>query len=142
MSKAKNGDTVKVHYTGTLEGGEIFDSSRDKDPLEFTVGGGQLIKGFDEAVVGMAQGESKSVTIHAEEAYGLHREQMVFQVGKDQLPNGLNPKVGQQLRTETADGHPLIVTVTEVEEEKVTLDANHPLAGKDLTFDIELVEIG
>jgi len=141
MSKAKSGDTVKVHYTGTLEGGEVFDTSRGKEPLEFTVGGGQLIKGFDEAVVGMAKGDSISVTIAAAEAYGLHREEMIFEVDKEQFPEGLNPETGQQLKTETGDGHPLIVTVTAVNEEKVTLDANHPLAGKDLTFEIELVEI-
>jgi len=141
MKQAENGNTAKVHYTGKLTDGTVFDSSRDREPLEFTLGGGQIIPGFDEAVSGMAVGESKTVTIPSEKAYGPHREEMVFQVDRSQFPEGLNPEPGQQLKTETGEGHPLLVTVTEVAEDKVTLDANHPLSGKELTFEIELMEV-
>ncbi len=141
MAQVQNGDTAKVHYTGTLTDGTVFDSSRQREPLEFTVGGGQLIKGFDEAVVGMEVGQTKTINIPAEQAYGPHREEMVIGVDRSQFPEGMNPEVGQQLQTQTADGQPHIVRVVAVEESKVTLDANHPLAGQDLTFEIELVEV-
>lgn len=142
MSQAKNDDTVKVHYTGTLADGTVFDSSRDQDPMEFTVGGGELIKGFDEAVVGMAVGDSKTINIAAADAYGAYRDDLVFNVDKGQFPEGADPEVGQQFQTQTEDGSPFMVVVKEVNGEEVTLDANHPLAGQDLTFDIELMEIG
>jgi FKBP-type peptidyl-prolyl cis-trans isomerase 2 len=141
MAQVKKDDAVKVHYTGKLADGTIFDTSREREPLGFTVGGGQLIKGFDEAVIGMAVGEAKTVIIPAQEAYGPHRSEMVFEVDRGQFPEGVTPEVGQQLQTETNDGHPLLITVVAVEGEKVTFDANHPLADKDLTFEIEVVEI-
>ena len=141
MASAKKGDTAKVHYTGTLNDGTVFDSSRERDPLEFQVGAGQLIPGFDQAVDGMAVGETKTVKIPAEQAYGPHRAEMVIDVDKTQFPEGLNPEVGQQLQTQDNQGQPLVVTVTAIDGDKVTLDANHPLAGKDLNFEIELVEV-
>ncbi len=141
MASAKKGDTAKVHYTGTLNDGTVFDSSRERDPLEFQVGAGQLIPGFDQAVDGMGVGETKSVKIPAEQAYGPHRNEMVIDVDKNQFPEGLNPEVGQQLQTQDNQGQPLVVTVTAIDGDKVTLDANHPLAGKDLNFEIELVEV-
>ncbi|MDO3378931.1 FKBP-type peptidyl-prolyl cis-trans isomerase [Geoalkalibacter halelectricus] len=140
MAPVKSGDTAKVHYTGTLDDGTVFDSSREREPLEFQVGAGQLIEGFDQAVVGMTIGDTKTVKIPAEKAYGPHREEMVIEVDKQQFPAGINPEVGQQLQTQDNQGNPLIVTVTGIDGEKVTLDANHPLAGKDLNFEIELVE--
>ena len=141
MAQVKNGDSTKVHYQGTLADGTVFDSSREREPMEFTVGGGELIKGFDEAVVGMTVGDIKTVTIPAEEAYGPFRDEMVIEVNSSDFPEGLNPEVGQQLETQTKDGHPLVVTVKSVADSIVTLDANHPLAGKDLIFEIEVVEI-
>ncbi len=142
MSKAKNDDKVKVHYTGTLEDGTVFDSSREREPLEFTVGAGEMIKGFDAAVVGMAVGDSKKFTIAADDAYGQRRDEMVFDVDRSQLPEGMEPEVGQHLQTQAEGGHPVILEIVAVEESSVTLDGNHPLAGKDLNFEIELMEIG
>lgn len=142
MPQAKNGDTVKVHYTGTLEDGTVFDSSREREPLEFTLGKGQLIPGFEEAVTGMEVGDTTTAKIPADKAYGPVREEMVARVEKDQFPEGLNPEVGQKLQVPQQDGQVLVVTVTEVDNTHVTLNANHPLAGKDLVFEIELVEIG
>ena len=141
MAKAKNGDIVKVHYTGTLDDGTVFDSSEGRDPLEFTLGQGNIIPGFEKAVLGMEKGQSDKVTIVAEEAYGPYQEEMIFQVGSSEVPEELDPKVGEQLQVRQADGSTVVVTVKEVDEEGITLDANHPLAGKDLTFEIELVEI-
>lgn len=141
MSQAKNGDTVKVHYTGTLEDGSVFDSSREREPLEFTLGKGQLIPGFEDAVRGMAVGDKTTTKIPADKAYGPVREEMVARVGKDQFPEGIEPEVGQQLQVPQQGGGIIVVTVTEVDDTQVTLDANHPLAGKDLTFEIEVVEI-
>jgi len=141
VAKVKKGDTVKVHYTGKLENGEVFDSSYDRDPLEFTVGEGQLIEGFDSAVEGMEEGEKKTVKIPSEKAYGPHREEMIIEVGKDKLPPDLEAKVGQQLYMEDAHGQTFVVKVVEVLEDSIRLDANHPLAGKDLIFDIEVIKI-
>jgi len=141
MAKAKEGDTVKVHYTGKLEDGTVFDSSVDRDPLQFTIGEGRIIAGFEEAVVGMSPGESKTVEVPAEKAYGPHLEEMVQVVDRDQFPENLEPKVGDHLQIRVAGDQIVVVRVTDVSESSVTLDANHPLAGKDLTFDIELVEI-
>ena len=141
MAQAQNGDTVKIHYTGTLEDGTTFDSSAGHDPLEFTLGSGQVIVGFDEAVTGMSSGEKKQVTIPAEKAYGQPNEEMVIQAPRDQVPADINPEVGQQLQMNGPQGETIVVRVVEVTDEHVTLDANPPLAGKDLTFDIELVDI-
>ena len=140
-AQAKDGDTVKVHYTGKLEDGTVFDTSIERDPLQFTIGEGQLIPGFEQAVVGMSPGESKTVEIPADEAYGPYREELVMVVDRDQLPEDLQPEVGQQLQIRQPDGQTILVKVIDVSESSVTLDANHPLAGKDLTFDIELVEV-
>lgn len=141
MVQAKPGDTVKIHYTGKLDDGTVFDSSADREPLEFTLSGGQVIPGFEQAVVGMAPGESKTEKIPMEQAYGPYRQEMVIQVNREQLPPDLDPEVGLQLQIQQPNGQAIPVLVTEVTNGQVTLDANHPLAGEDLTFDIELVEI-
>jgi len=141
MAQAKSGDTVKVHYTGKLDDGTIFDSSQDRDPLEFKIGEGQIIPGFEQAVVGMNPGENKTATIPVDEAYGPRRDEMVMDVEKEQFPEHITPEVGQKLQMKRSDGQIIMVTITDISEAKVTLDANHPLAGKDLTFDIQLVEI-
>ncbi len=139
--KAKAQDTVKVHYTGKLTTGEVFDSSEGREPLQFTVGGGQMIKGFDEAVDGMGLNEKKTVTIPSAEAYGDHNAELIQEVPKNQLPEEMKPEVGQKLVATNEQGHETYVSVTAVTEEAITVDANHDLAGKDLVFDIELVEI-
>lgn len=141
MTQAQNGDTVKVHYTGKLDDGTVFDSSAEREPLEFKLGDDQLIPGFEEAVVGMNAGESKTVKIVAEEAYGPHRQEMVLVVDRNEFPDDMDPTVGDQLRMQQ-DGREFRVRVTDASEETVTLDGNHPLAGEDLTFDLQLVEIG
>jgi len=141
MTQAKSGDTVRIHYTGTLEDGTQFDSSAGRDPLEFALGGGQVIPGFDSAVDGMTVGESKSVTIPPEQAYGERHDQLVQQVPKSALPDDMKPEVGMQLQSQSPDGQVMNLVVTEVEEATITVDANHPLAGQALTFAIELVEI-
>ncbi len=141
MSVAKDGNVVQVHYTGTLDDGQTFDSSREREPLEFTIGQGQMIPGFEKAVVGMAVGESKSVTIPSEEAYGPHRPEMTMKMEKDKFPDGVDPQVGMQFQVGSESGSTVMVTVAKVEDDGVTLDANHPLAGKDLTFEIEVMSI-
>ena len=141
MSQAKSGDTVQIHYTGTLEDGTQFDSSKGRDPLQFELGSGQVIPGFDKAVEGMSEGESKEVTIPPEEAYGEHNAQMVQEVPKSALPPDLEPEVGMGLSARGQDGGEMRLTVTEVGDESITVDGNHPLAGKALNFDIELVNI-
>lgn len=140
MVSAKAGDRVRVHYTGTLADGSVFDSSAGRDPLEFTVGSGQVIPGFDEAVSGMKPGEEQTVTIPAVEAYGARREELVIEVERQRLPDDLEPEVGQQLQL-SQEGQSFVVRVTDVSEGSVTLDANHPLAGEDLTFQLQLVDI-
>ncbi len=141
MTQAKQGDMVKVHYTGKLDDGTIFDSSLDRDPLEFILGEGQLIAGFEQAVLGMSLGESKTEKIPAEEAYGPHRQEMVVEVERQQLPDNIPLDVGQQLQIQQAPDQIIPVVITAISESKVTLDANPPLAGKDLIFEIELVGI-
>lgn len=141
MVQAKSGDTVKIHYTGKLDDGTVFDSSINRDPLEFTLAEGQVIPGFEQAVVGMSPGESKTQKIPVDQAYGPYREDMVIQVSREMLPPDLQPEVGQQLQVQQPTGQAIPVIVTEVNNGQVTLDANHPLAGENLTFDIQLVEI-
>ncbi|MGY5351234.1 FKBP-type peptidyl-prolyl cis-trans isomerase [Wenyingzhuangia sp. IMCC45533] len=142
MSQAKEGNIVQVHYTGKLTNDEIFDSSKERSqPLEFTVGGGQMIPGFDNAVNGMNTGESKQVTIEAKDAYGIRNEEAVFKLPKTQLPEDLEPQVGMQLEASREDGQKQMLLIVGVEEDEVELDANHPLAGQDLIFDIELVAV-
>lgn len=138
---AEDGSVVQVHYTGTLNDGTIFDTSVGREPLEFTLGEGQMIPGFEEAVLGMKIEESKTVTISANDAYGPHRSDLILVINREDLPTGLNPEVGQQLQMTRADGGTSIVTVTDISDTTITVDANHPLAGKDLTFEIELVGI-
>ena len=141
MAQAKNGDTVKVHYTGKLADGEIFDSSSGKDPLQFTIGTGQVIPGFEEAVVGMNPGDSKTTEIPVDKAYGPRNEEIVMQVPLDQFPAEIKPQIGQMLELGQQGGQPVIVTITSISETTATLDANPPLAGKELIFELELVEI-
>lgn len=142
MSKVKEGDTVKVHYTGRLKDGSIFDSSEEREPLEFTLGQGQLIPGFEKAVEGMEVGDTTTVDIPSDDAYGERRDDLELEVSKSDLPDNIDPEVGMQLQMQQQeDGRAIPVQITAVEDDYVTLDANHPLAGKDLTFDIELVEV-
>ncbi len=142
MSKAKKGDKVKVHYTGSLANGEVFDSSLQRqEPIGFEVGAGQMIKGFDEAVDGMAINEEKNVVIPAEEAYGEWQEAQVFEFSKKDVPEDMNPKIGDTLTVQDNEGRNIPVTVHKVTDESIFLDANHPLAGKELIFDIQLLEI-
>ena len=139
--QAKKGDAVKVHYTGRLDDGSVFDSSVSREPLGFTLGDGNMIKGFDAAVYGMLIGDKKTVTIPAAEAYGERRDDMLIDVPISQVPPNISPEIGLQLVLQGGGGQPMPVTVVDVTEEKITLDANHELAGKDLIFDIELVAI-
>jgi len=141
MTQAKSGDTVRIHYTGTLDDGTEFDSSAGRDPLEFALGGGQVIPGFDSAVDGMTVGESKSVTIPEDQAYGARHDQLVQQVPRTALPEEIEVAVGMQLQSSSPEGQVMNLVVTEVEAETITVDGNHPLAGQALTFAIELVEI-
>ena len=141
MAKAEQGDTVKVHYTGKFEDGEVFDTSEGKEPLEFTIGEGRVIPGFEHAVEGMETGEKKSAEVPASEGYGPHHKELVAEVNRQEFPEHIDPKKGQQLQVPQQDGKTMIVTVTDVDENKVTLDGNHPLAGKDIKFDIELVDV-
>ena len=141
MEKAKQGDTVQVHYTGTLEDGTVFDSSEGGEPLEFTIGTSQVIAGFEEAIVGMSIGDRKREVIAAERAYGEHEDDLLFTVGRDQLPEGSDVAVGDMLRIGFPDGQTAAVQVAEMDAKSLTLDANHPLAGKTLIFDLQLVGI-
>ncbi len=144
MTKVKSGDKIKVHYKGTLtDGGEIFDSSEGRDPLEFTVGSGMVIPGFDNGVVDMEVGEKKTINIPVDQAYGAANEQNVIEVERSQLPEEMKDlELGMMLQMMTPDGQPIPVTIVAFTADKVKLDANHALAGKDLTFDLELVSIG
>lgn len=141
MGRAKNGHTVKVHYTGKLDDGTVFDSSVDREPLEFKLGDGKVIAGFEEAVVGMRPGESKTATIPHGDAYGPHQKERVQTIDRSLMPTDLELKKGQFLRMTQPGGQTVMVKVTDFSDSSVTLDLNHPLAGEDLTFDIELVEI-
>lgn len=141
MGLAQQNNTVKVHYTGRLDDGTVFDSSEGRDPLEFTLGEGRVIPGFEQAIMGMSEGESKTVTIPSEQAYGPHRDDLILTVGRDQFPPDIQPTVGQKLQVQQAGGQVIMVEVAEVADQQVMLDANHPLAGQDLTFDLQLVEV-
>ena len=141
MALAKQGDTVQIHYTGKLQDGTVFDSSRERHPLRFTLGNGQVIAGFEQAVIGMSAGESRTTTIPVELAYGSHREDMVVTVERSQMPDGLAPQIGQRLELTQADDSTILVTVINTTDTTLTFDANHPLAGKALTFEIELIGI-
>ncbi|RLB33229.1 MAG: peptidylprolyl isomerase [Deltaproteobacteria bacterium] len=141
MSGPKIGDRVKVHYTGKLEDGRVFDSSRKREPIEFVIGEGEVIQGFEDGVVGMEVGASKTITIPPEEAYGPRIEQLVVDVKKEDFPPHINPAVGQHLQIKQQDGNFVNVTITDIAGDTVTLDANHPLAGYTLIFEIELVEV-
>jgi FKBP-type peptidyl-prolyl cis-trans isomerase 2 len=141
MTEAKPGTTVSIHYTGTLADGSTFDSSEGRDPLNFEMGAGQIIPGLEAALSGMTAGEAKTVTIPAAEAYGDHNPQAVQQVPREAVPDHIPLDPGTQLQVQTQDGRALPVVVTEVTEEQVTLDANHPLAGKDLIFAVEVVGV-
>jgi FKBP-type peptidyl-prolyl cis-trans isomerase 2 len=141
MTKVKNNDKVKVHYTGKFKDGKVFDTSVQRGPLEFEVGKGQMIPGFEKAVLGMEKGDKKEVTLSPDEAYGEKRPELTQEVKKEQLPPDLDPKVGMQLQSKTPDGREFTVSVAEVKDDAIIIDANHPLAGKELVFDIELVEI-
>ncbi len=139
--QAKKGDTARVHYTGRLQSGEVFDSSEGGEPLEFTVGAGQVIQGFDEGVEGMQVGDKKSIEIEPEEAYGQRVDALVQTVGRDSFNLDREPETGMRLGLQLPDGQQIPVTITEVTRDSVTLDANHPLAGEKLIFDVELVEL-
>lgn len=141
MSQAKTGDTVHVHYTGKLDDGTQFDTSAGREPLEFAIGSGQVISGIDKAVEGMAAGDTKSVRIPAEQAYGSRHEQLIQEVPKAALPDDLDPVVGMRLKTPGPEGEAVQLVVTAVAESSITVDGNHPLAGEALNFDIELVKI-
>ncbi len=141
MAGAKRGDMVRVHFTGRLEDGTVFDTSAERGPYEFTIGESRIVPGFAQAVIGMKPGESKTVEIPAKKAYGLHRKEMIAVIERSKLAAHLNPEIGQRLRIDQADGQEIPATVIKVSASSVTLDANHPLAGKNLTFDIELLEI-
>ena len=139
--QAKRGDTVHVHYRGTLDDGTEFDSSQGSDPIVFTIGAGQVIPGFEDAIEGMSAGDRKTERIEAGNAYGERRDELVFTVSREQMPEGTDVEVGDMLRVGFPDGSNAAVQVAAVDEQSVTLDANHPLAGKNLTFELELVSI-
>jgi len=141
MAQVKEGDVVKVHYTGKLTNGEQFDSSLGREPLEFTVGAGQMIKGFDAAMPGMVVGDKKTINIAPEEGYGVLNEEAIIHFPKENIPADMKLEPGMQLTLSDPQGNPVPVVVVELMEETVVLDANHFLAGKELVFDIELVEI-
>ncbi len=137
---AKSGSMVKVHYTGTLADGSVFDSSLQREPLQFKLGCGQVIPGFEQAVLSMNVGETKTVTIPADQAYGQRRDDLILVVEKEKVPADLNPKVGDRLQIRQPNSAPVLVVVTDINEKAITLDANHALAGKDLTFELTLIE--
>lgn len=141
MAQVKSGDKIKVHYHGKLTSGETFDSSAGREPLEFEVGSGMVIKGFDDGVTGMAVGEKKTINIPFDDAYGPKNPEMLIEMPKERFPKDMEIEVGMPLGMSDQDGQQFQVTVVEVKEEVVMLDANHPLAGQDLVFDLELVEI-
>lgn len=138
---ASQGDTVAVHYTGTLDSGEVFDSSRGREPLEFQIGAGQVIPGFDRAVEGLEVGETREIRLEPNDAYGAHQDNLVIDVPPDQFPPDAEPAVGQQVQVQVAPGQNHVARITAVGDDTVRLDLNHPLAGQALTFDVELVAV-
>ena len=142
MSQVKKDDTVKVHYTGKLASGEVFDSSLERDPMEFTVGSGQLIPGFENGIIDMKVNEKKTITIPSSEAYGEPRKELIQEVPKDRLPEEIKPEVGMGLVSKTPEGQEIQLVVKEVNDDNIVVDGNHPLAGQELTFEIEVVGIG
>ncbi|RYM32048.1 peptidylprolyl isomerase [Brumimicrobium glaciale] len=141
MSQVKQNDKVKVHYTGKLANGEVFDSSEGRDPMEFQVGTGQLIPGFENGVIDMKVNEKKTIVIPSTEAYGEPREELIQEVPRDKLPQEIQPEIGMGLVSKTPDGQEIQLVVKEVKEDAIIVDGNHPLAGQELTFDVEVVEI-
>jgi len=141
MTEAKSGDTVKVHYTAKLDDGTVFQTSIGREPLELTIGEERIIPSFEQAIVGMNPGESKSVEVPAEKAFGPYREDLLRTIDRSQFPGDVEPEVGQRLNMSQSDGRTIVVTVADLSESSVTLDANHPLAGEDLSFNIQLLEI-
>jgi FKBP-type peptidyl-prolyl cis-trans isomerase 2 len=141
MTQANEGNRVKVHYQGLLNDGTVFDSSYESDPLEFTIGEGEIIPGFEEAVVGMQAGDKKNVAVTSEQAYGDYKEERKIEIERSQLPEDITPEIGMVLQMDTPNNRTLYVTIVDIGDENLTLDANHPLAGKDLNFEIELMEI-
>ncbi|NLI29150.1 MAG: peptidylprolyl isomerase [Nitrospiraceae bacterium] len=141
MKKAGHGDQIKVHYTGTLDDGTVFDSSREREPLEFTIGNGQLIKDFETAIVGLTEGESTIIRIPADRAYGVYSEELLIEIPREHFPAEIDPQPGLALCMQRDTGEVLNVVVAKIADSVVTVDANHPLAGKDLTFVIEVVSI-
>jgi peptidylprolyl isomerase len=141
MSTAKQGDSVQIHYTGKLDDGTVFDSSEGREPLNITLGEGEVIPGFERAAVGMEVGETKETRLDVDEAYGERRDDLLLEVPREQLPDDLEVEVGTPLQLQQPDGRAVPVTVTALDEQQVTLDANHPLAGQPLTFEMTLVDI-
>lgn len=141
MIQVKENNTVKVNYTGKLADGQVFDSSEGREPLEFTLGQGQLIPGFEKGVIDMKLNEKKTITIAKEEAYGAVNNELIQEVEKSQLPEDMKPEVGMGLVSKSPDGHEINLLVVEVKDESIVVDGNHPLAGKELIFDLEVIEI-
>lgn len=141
MAQVKNGDTVKIHYTGKLEDDTLFDSSVNREPLQFTLGEGKIIPGFEKAVIGMNPGESKNVKIPPDQAYGSHRQELVAEIERDRFPENMRLEVDETINLRQPDGRIVSVKIVNMTETRITLDANHPLAGRELSFDIKLVEI-
>ena len=134
---AKVHDTVKVHYKGTLSDGKVFDSSEGREPLEFTIGSGQVIPGFDRGVEGMKVDEEKTINISVDEGYGEVKTELIYDIPKTNLPEGITPEVGLKLISKTKEGHEIPLVITEIKEETIVLDANHPLAGQELVFEVK-----
>jgi FKBP-type peptidyl-prolyl cis-trans isomerase 2 len=141
MAQAKLGDRVKVNFIGKLEDGSVFANTADSEPLEFKLGENRIIPGIENAIEGMNVGESKTVNVNPEQAYGQHRDELIEEIGRDMFPENVEPKVGQRFEIARQAGQPMVVRVVDVSEQTVTLDGNHPLAGRDLTFELELLEI-
>ncbi len=141
MAHARTGNKVRLHFTGKLDDGTVFATSTDSEPIEFTLGQNQVLPGLEEAVEGMATGESKTVKIPSDQAYGPRRDDLTQEIPKEHLPADLRPQVGQRLQIDRRDGDSVIVSIAAVSDAAITVDANHPLAGKDLTFDLEMIEV-